>query len=101
MRARSSREPSAGPTTAPKVLSTARLGQLLDRSVRTIRRLDAAGKLPRAIRIGGRKCYRADEVRAWLAAGCPDCARWEMLQSGLREGKASRHAAARPTGPHG
>jgi predicted DNA-binding transcriptional regulator AlpA len=62
------------------MLNTGDFARTLTVSPRTIRRLDAAGKLPRAVRLGGSKLWRADEVRAWVAAGCPDRARWEQSQ---------------------
>jgi predicted DNA-binding transcriptional regulator AlpA len=67
-------------TTAPLVYDTVGLGQALGLSDRTVRRLDAAGKIPRALRVGGSKRWRLDEIRDWLAAGCPDRARWEQMK---------------------
>lgn len=57
-----------------------RLAELLDLSVRTIRRLDSSGKLPRPVRIGGAVRWRMDEIDAWLAAGCPDRKQWESIR---------------------
>jgi excisionase family DNA binding protein len=49
-------------------------------SERTVWRLTAAGKLPNPIRIGGKtKRWRAEDIRAWVAAGCPDRLAWESL----------------------
>jgi predicted DNA-binding transcriptional regulator AlpA len=56
------------------------LARTLTVSPRTVRRLDASGRLPRAVWLGGSKLWRADEVREWVAAGCPDRARWEQSQ---------------------
>lgn len=57
-----------------------RLAELLAVSLRTVRRLDSAGKLPRPVRIGGAVRWRLDEITAWLAADCPHRNRWEMMQ---------------------
>jgi predicted DNA-binding transcriptional regulator AlpA len=51
-------------------------------------RLHSAGKIPLPVRLGTR-CprWRADELRAWCAAGCPTRAQWETMRSdgrGLR-----------------
>ncbi len=41
-------------------------------SVRTIRRMDAGGEMPRPIRKGRKVLWRLDEIRRWVEAGCPD-----------------------------
>ena len=48
-------------------------------SSRTWDRLTASGKTPRAVRLGGRPMWRVDELRAWVAAGCPDRKTWEVI----------------------
>jgi hypothetical protein len=35
-------------------------------------RLKAAGKTPGAVRLGGATRYRIDDLKAWVAMGCPD-----------------------------
>ena len=40
----------------------------------------ASGRLPRPVRLGRAVRWRADELRAWTAAGCPSAERWELLQ---------------------
>jgi predicted DNA-binding transcriptional regulator AlpA len=54
-----------------------RLAALIGIGLRTVRTLDAAGQLPRAIPLGGRKLWYVDEIRDWLAAGAPDRVTWE------------------------
>lgn len=56
------------------------LAELLGVSVRHVRTLDSAGKIPRPVRIGERVTWRLDEVRDWLAAGCPDRRTWDTLR---------------------
>jgi prophage regulatory protein len=55
--------------------------------VRTVRALDAAGKLPKPIRIGGRVVWLLDEIRAWLAAGAPPRAEWEARKRADKGGR--------------
>ena len=62
---------------ASRLVSAAELARMLSTSVRTIRRLDSAGKLPRGIRLGGLKRWRQDEITAWIGAGCPVRAEWK------------------------
>ena len=38
----------------------------------------SAGRTPNPVRIGGRTLWIADELRAWLDAGCPVRERWEQ-----------------------
>jgi len=66
---------------SPLVVDARRLARLLSCGVRTVRTLDAGGKLPAPVRIGGRVVWRTDEIRAWLAAGAPDRATWEALRA--------------------
>lgn len=49
-----------------------------------IHKLNAAGKLPPPVRLGRCLRWRAAEINAWLAAGCPSRAAWawEMASDG-------------------
>jgi predicted DNA-binding transcriptional regulator AlpA len=66
------------------VVDARRLAILLCAGVRSVRTWDAAGKLPRPVRIGGRVVWRIDEIRAWLEAGAPDRQTWEARQASTR-----------------
>ncbi len=67
--------------TEPLVVDARRLAKLLCAGIRTVRTWDAAGKLPKPIRIGGRVVWRVVEIREWLAAGAPDRAAWEARRA--------------------
>jgi hypothetical protein len=56
------------------------LAELLGIGLRTVRALDAGGKLPRGLFLAARKVWRVAEVRAWLAAGAPDRQTWEEIR---------------------
>ncbi|MCH8851419.1 MAG: AlpA family phage regulatory protein [Planctomycetes bacterium] len=44
-------------------------------------KLHSAGKIPLPVRLGTRAPrWRVDELREWLAAGCPDRAAWERTR---------------------
>jgi excisionase family DNA binding protein len=59
-------------------------------SERTVWRLTAAGKLPNPIPIGGKtKRWRAEDIRAWVAAGCPDRSTVEAPQPLMSEGAST------------
>lgn len=69
----------------PLVVDAKRLAKLLCAGVRTVRTWDAAGKLPAHIRISGRVFWSVTEIRAWLAAGAPDRATWEVRKAASRK----------------
>jgi excisionase family DNA binding protein len=65
------------------VVDANQLADMLGLSVRTVRRLDSSGKLPKPIRIGGAVRWRVAEIEAWLAADCPDRAEWETKKKAI------------------
>jgi len=42
-------------------------------SVRHVYRLADAGKMPRPVKLGSLVRWRTDELRLWIADGCPSC----------------------------
>ena len=44
--------------------------------------LRKAGRIPRPVRLGRRVLWRIDELREWMAAGCPPCSRWDAMKKG-------------------
>ncbi|MBM4069181.1 MAG: hypothetical protein FJ271_09590 [Planctomycetes bacterium] len=66
------------------LFGAAELARLTGRSVRSIWRDHAAGRLPRPVRLGGAVRWRRDEVIAWIAADCPTREEWEK-ESGCHE----------------
>lgn len=52
-------------------VDAARLAELLGLCVRTVRQMDAAGKLPRPVRFGHAVRWSVREIEGWLAAGRP------------------------------
>ncbi len=44
--------------------------------------LGSAGRLPKPIRLGRRLLWRVDEIKAWIAAGCPGRSLWEQMYKG-------------------
>jgi excisionase family DNA binding protein len=53
------------------LVTAEKLAELLCVSVRTIWRLDSAGKLPAPLRFGGNVRWQQSDITAWLLAGCP------------------------------
>jgi predicted DNA-binding transcriptional regulator AlpA len=58
-------------TAVPLLLDIHTLAALLTRSVASLERDQAAGRLPAPVRIGRSKKWRRSDIEAWVAAGCP------------------------------
>jgi predicted DNA-binding transcriptional regulator AlpA len=71
---------------SPLVADARRLAKLLCAGVRTVRTWDAAGKLPRPLKLGGKKTvWLLSELRDWLAAGAPGRDEWEARKAASRK----------------
>lgn len=69
----------------PALLSVEKLANLLGVSKRTVHRYNSGETIPRPVSLGGVPRWRYDEIKAWIAAGCPDRNRWERdTKRGLR-----------------
>jgi len=64
----------------PLLVSIRDLAVLLSRSEIALHRDDAAGRLPRSIRLGGSKRWRRTDIEAWVEMGCPKRAEFEARQ---------------------
>jgi excisionase family DNA binding protein len=67
-------QPNGGPGNRdelPVLITAAELANTLSISVRTLWRLLSAGELIEPIKFGGNTRWRLDEVRTWIAKGCP------------------------------
>ena len=74
-------ESTASPTLTPALLLTATEAATLCHVVpRTWRTWHAAGRVPQPIRIGRKTFWRPDDLRAWVAAGCPDREKWAIMR---------------------
>jgi excisionase family DNA binding protein len=61
------------------LLRAAEVASALGIGKRHLAALNSSGRLPRPIRLGRAVRWRADEIRAWLAAGAPSRDRWEQM----------------------
>lgn len=66
---------------APLLYSARDLAAVLRLGLRTIRTMDAGGRLPVPLRIGGAVRWRADEIADWIRAGAPDRATWAAIRA--------------------
>lgn len=75
----------------PLAVDAKTLAATLHVSVRTIRAMDAGGKLPKPVKLNAHAVRWVLDgphgIRAWLIAGCPDRVMWEALG---RDGRPER-----------
>jgi predicted DNA-binding transcriptional regulator AlpA len=71
---------AASTSIAPLLLRAAEAAALCNMSLRSWRARDATGHIPRPVRIGRSTFWRPEELKAWVAAGCPDRVTWEALR---------------------
>lgn len=57
------------------------VARMLNVSVRQVIRLHSLGQLPKAVRLGACVRWRVDEIKAFVAAGCPSRHEWEAMQA--------------------
>ena len=70
----------------PLLLTARQAAALCGKSLRTWRSGDAAGLIPQPVRIRRCTLWRADELRRWIAAGCPNRQQLENSRESDREG---------------
>ena len=66
------------------MLTNSDLAELLRTSVRSIHRLNAAGKLPQPHRLGGQLRWDRTQIEAWLEAGMPDRRAWSKMRTTVK-----------------
>ncbi len=77
---------TADPSVPLLVYDTSDMRHVLRTSEATLHRLRAAGKLPKALRLGGQLRWCTEEIRRWVEAGMPDQRTWEATKR-VSEGK--------------
>ncbi len=55
----------------PLLVTAAEVAHLLNVSTRTLWRQLSAGQVPQPVRFGGTVRWRIDELKKWIAEGCP------------------------------
>ncbi len=61
----------------PLLVNAATAALLCGKSLRTWRSWDAQRLIPRPVRIAHSTLWAVEELRAWVAAGCPRRGEWE------------------------
>lgn len=63
----------------PLLVDAIKAATLCGISERTWRKLDRTVRVPRPIAVGRRRLWSVQDLRAWVAAGCPSRERWEAI----------------------
>jgi prophage regulatory protein len=85
--------PTCTPTSAatghssvqPLLVGTKEAARLCGVSLATWHRLNAASKVPKPMRLGGRVLWSMDSLRLFVQLGCPDRRMFEALQASARK----------------
>ncbi len=67
---------------ASLMMNAKALAAMLGVSLRQVWRLNATGKLPRPIRLGGSVKWKISEITDWFEKNCPDRQAWEAIKGG-------------------
>ena len=78
----------------PLLVDVKALGRLLSLSVRSVRRLNSGGKVPRPVRVGRSVRWNVETIREWIAQGCPEEARCKDEARSLAEKGGNRKHVA-------
>jgi predicted DNA-binding transcriptional regulator AlpA len=55
----------------PCLVTAVEVAKLLHVSTRTLWRLRSGGQMPQPVRLGGAVRWRIEDIKNWIAAGCP------------------------------
>jgi predicted DNA-binding transcriptional regulator AlpA len=66
-------EPETAIAAEQLLITASDLAHLLHISCRTLWRLNSADRVPVPVRLGNSVRWRIDEIRKWIADGCPNC----------------------------
>ena len=69
--------PARALASVPLLVTAKAAAAMCSKSLRTWRSWDAAGWIPQPVRVGRSVLWRTDELRDWIAAGCPRREEWE------------------------
>ncbi len=68
-------------TTAEELWKVKKVGQLTNQHERTVWRMHDSGKMPKAVRPGGKSVrWRKSDILKWIELGCPNRAEFEAAK---------------------
>ena len=74
-------DPDDESASTPLLVGGRELAALLRIGLRTLRSMDAAGKMPRPVRISHSVRWSLAEIRDWIDAGAPDRETWTAIRA--------------------
>jgi predicted DNA-binding transcriptional regulator AlpA len=69
----------------PLLVTAKTAAALCGKSLRTWRTWDVLGLIPRPVRIKRSTLWRLNELKSWVAAGCPRRSEWEARHGELEQ----------------
>lgn len=71
---------STGQGLPPLLINAAQMARLLSVSEASVWAYLSAGRVPAPVKLGGLTRWNVEELRAWVNAGCPPAARWDLVR---------------------
>lgn len=69
----------------PPLLTKNHIAELLERTVRTVYRLESQGRIPSSVNVGNQRMWVRDEIMHWIDSSCPPRRVWEKLHAKYRK----------------
>ena len=69
----------------PPLLTKNHIAELLERTVRTVYRLESQGRIPSSVNVGNQRMWSRDEIMHWISSGCPPRGVWERRHPKYRK----------------
>ena len=77
-------------TQYPPLLTKHHIAELLERTVRTVYRLESQGRIPSSVNVGNQRMWMRDEIMHWISSGCPPRRVWEKNHPKYRKATGGR-----------
>jgi predicted DNA-binding transcriptional regulator AlpA len=69
----------------PPLLTKNHMAELLERTIRTIYRLESQGRIPSSVNVGNQRVWMRDEIMHWVDSSCPPRRAWEKIHPKYRK----------------
>ena len=69
----------------PLAVDVRQMARMVPFGVRTLRRMDASGRIPSGFKVGGRKLWRVSDLTLWASWGFPERTEFECKVKNLHQ----------------